>query len=423
MAGRWIIFVFTSALLRFHASSGILGNGNGAGVALAQKRMSKRARQRQTALPAAHAMTGTTTRQNTRRGTWLAGLAALVLGGVTGGGTAHAQYAHQISSIVVDARTGDVLSQTNPDLRRYPASLTKLMTLYMTFSALRAGVITPDQQVPVSIHASTMEPSKLGLVPGSRLTVEEAILALVTKSANDAACALGELIGSGSEPQFALMMTRQAQALGMKDTTFRNASGLPNSEQLTTARDLATLGRRLIADFPEYYHYFSTPSFRFHQRVIPNHNPMLKVYAGAEGMKTGYTQEAGHNLVTSAMRDNVRLVGVVLGSASNSQRTQLMASQLDRGFDTEGVAPVERPLVLARASTHRSVTREHRVIAMAGATHHRALEVAEAASAHVRRGRPTVAHDHRVRLIGAKVHTISTHTHPIHHATRSRSRT
>lgn len=183
-----------------------------------------------------------------------------------------------------------------------------------------------------------MEPSKLGLVPGSRLTVEEAILALVTKSANDAACALGELIGSGSEPQFALMMTRQAQALGMKDTTFRNASGLPNSEQLTTARDLATLGRRLIADFPEYYHYFSTPSFRFHQRVIPNHNPMLKVYAGAEGMKTGYTQEAGHNLVTSAMRDNVRLVGVVLGSASNSQRTQLMASQLDRGFDTEGVA-------------------------------------------------------------------------------------
>lgn len=386
---------------------------------LAQKRMSRRAKQRQAALPAAPAATNLMVGRKARRGTWLAGLTALVLGGVTGAGTAHAQYAHQISSIVVDARTGDVLSQNNPDLRRYPASLTKLMTLYMTFSALRAGVITPNQEVPVSIHASTMEPSKLGLVPGSRLTVEEAILALVTKSANDAACALGELIGSGSEPQFAAMMTRQAQALGMNDTTFRNASGLPNTEQLTTARDLATLGRKLIADFPEYYHYFATPSFRFHQRVIPNHNPMLKVYAGAEGMKTGYTQEAGHNLVTSAMRDNVRLVGVVLGSASNTQRTQLMASQLDRGFDAEGVAPVERPLLLARATTRRSATREHRVIAMAGATHHRALEVAEAAT-HVRRGRPTTAHDHRVRLIGAKVHAIS--AHPLHHTAHARSR-
>jgi D-alanyl-D-alanine carboxypeptidase len=220
------------------------------------------------------------------------------------------------------------------------------------------------------------------------------------------------------------MMTRQAHALGMNNTTFRNASGLPNTEQLTTARDLATLGRRLIADFPEYYHYFSTPSFRFHQRVIPNHNPMLKVYAGAEGMKTGYTQEAGHNLVTSAMRDNVRLVGVVLGSSSNSQRTQIMASQLDRGFDVEGVAPVERPLMLARASTPHSVMRQHRVIAMAGASRHKALEVAEAATPHARRGHTSVAHDHHVRLIGAKVHAISARTHPVRHTTtHARNRT
>ena len=412
--------VFVSLLLRFRASGGILKIRKKPGVTVAQKQMSTRARQRQTALPAVPVATGV---KMARRGAWAVGLMALAVGGLTGG-AAHAQYAHQISTIVVDARTGDVLSQNNPDLRRYPASLTKLMTLYMAFSALRAGMITPDQQVPVSIHASTMEPSKLGLVPGSYLTVEEAILALVTKSANDAACALGELIGGGSEPQFAAMMTRQAHALGMNNTTFRNASGLPNTEQLTTARDLATLGRRLIADFPEYYHYFSTPSFRFHQRVIPNHNPMLKVYAGAEGMKTGYTQEAGHNLVTSAMRDNVRLVGVVLGSSSNSQRTQIMASQLDRGFDAEGVAPVERPLVLARASTQHSVMRQHRVIAMAGASRHKALEVAEAATPHARRGHTSVAHDHRVRLIGAKVHAISARTHPVRHTTtHARNRT
>ncbi|WP_415490712.1 D-alanyl-D-alanine carboxypeptidase family protein [Acetobacter sp.] len=341
--------------------------------------------------------------------TWLGLLAGIAFSSVTLG-TAHAQYAGQISSIVVDANTGAVLSQADPDLRRYPASLTKLMTLYMAFRALKAGAITPDQTVPVSIHASTMEPSKLGLVPGTHLSVEEAVLALVTKSANDAACALGELIGGGDEQQFAAMMTQQARSMGMTNTTFRNASGLPDPEQMTTARDLATLGRRLIADFPEYYHYFSTESFRFHRRIIPNHNPMLKAYAGADGMKTGYTQEAGHNLVTSAIRENVRLVGVVMGASNNAVRSVAMADQLDHGFDAEGVAPVARPLLLAHAGS-RAAGRGGRHALVMAAARHRPLEVAEAPTPRaVRHGHAAVsaAHGHHVRLVGAKVHAIST---------------
>ncbi|MFT8421870.1 MAG: D-alanyl-D-alanine carboxypeptidase family protein [Gluconacetobacter sp.] len=267
---------------------------------------------------------------------------------------AHAQYVGQISSIVMDARTGAVLSQSNPDLQRFPASLTKLMTLYMAFKAMRAGQITLDQAVPVSAHSASMEPSKLGLVPGSYLTVEQAVLGLVTKSANDAACALGELLGGGDEARFADLMTRQARALGMANTTFRNASGLPNEEQMTSARDLAVLTRQIITEFPEYYHYFAVPAFYFHGRQVPNHDPMLRIYPGADGLKTGYTALAGRNLVTSAVRENVRLIGVVLGARTNPQRSALMAGILDDGFRQEGVADVRRPLVLARGNRRRA---------------------------------------------------------------------
>lgn len=283
---------------------------------------------------------------------------------------AHAQYLQRVSKIVIDAKTGIVLSQDSPDLQRYPASLTKLMTLYMTFKALQSGAITLRQEVPISVHASMMEPSKLGLRPGMYLTVEQAILALVTKSANDAACALGELLGHGNELLFATMMTRQAHALGMTSTVFRNASGLPNPEQVTTARDLAILSRRIILDFPEYYHYFSTPNFYFHGHYIPNHNPMLKEYVGADGMKTGYTQEAGHNLVTSALRDRVRLIGVVMGASSNTQRSIMMADQLDKGFKSEGIAPIPYHLTFAhivpynrqyRKKHHEYFMRKHKM--------------------------------------------------------------
>ena len=242
------------------------------------------------------------------------------------------------SSIVVEAATGNVLSAVNADEPRYPASLTKLMTLYMTFEALRDRRIALTDPVPVSAHAASMSPSKLGLLPGSQLTVEEAILGLVTKSANDAAAALGELLG-GDEDRFAQMMTLRARALGMEHTIFRNASGLPDFEQVTTARDLAVLARSLVGDFPSYYAYFSTPSFVFRGRVIVNHDRLLQTYPGADGMKTGWIEASGHNLVTSAVHSGVRLIGVVLGAGSSYERDIHMATLLDRGFDQLGVSP------------------------------------------------------------------------------------
>ena len=262
------------------------------------------------------------------------------------------------SSIVVDNSTGKVIEAANADELRYPASLTKLMTLYMAFEALRDHRITLGQPVPVSGHAASMEPSKLGLVPGSYFTVSDAILGIVTKSANDAACALGELLG-GDEDRFAQMMTQRARALGMTQSTFRNASGLPDLAQTTTARDLALLAHHLIQDFPEDYHYFSEPVFYFHGRPIPNHDHMLVSYDGADGLKTGYTVLSGHNLVTSALRGPVRLIGVVMGASSNGERDLHMANLLDDGFEQLGVpvvrhaAPrVRLPVLLASADVN-----------------------------------------------------------------------
>jgi D-alanyl-D-alanine carboxypeptidase len=263
----------------------------------------------------------------------------------------HAQIGSaRYSSIVVDATSGDVLEEVNADQPRHPASLTKMMTLYVAFEALRDRRITLDQPVPVSPHAASMEPSKLGLLPGTRLTVEEAILGLVTKSANDAASALGEMLG-GSEERFSQMMTLRARALGMGHSTFMNASGLPDPDQWTTARDLAILSRRLINDFPGYYRYFSTPSFAWHRQIIFNHDSMLRTYPGADGLKTGYTEASGHNLVTSAVRGGVRLVGVVLGASSNGERDIHMASLLDRGFEQLDVPIARKTIQMASRLT------------------------------------------------------------------------
>lgn len=339
---------------------------------------------------------------------------------------AQAQYVGHVSAFVADAHTGAVLAQVDPDLQRYPASLTKLMTLYMAFKALRDGQITLDQAVPVSMHAATREPSKLGLVPGSYITVEQAILGLVTKSANDAACALGELIG-GNEDRFAQMMTAQAHALGMSRSTFRNASGLPDPEQVTTARDLGTLAAHLISDFPEDYHYFSVAEFYFKGHEIPNHNPMLRYYPGADGMKTGYTAAAGLNLVTSAQRSSVRLVGVVMGASSSVERTRTMAALLDQGFDDEGVAPVERrpviarPLVLARGT----VTSRRRALVMLAAgksVRGMPLQVAQAPGARVgKHGSSGIVHyvsAHATVLHGAASHG---HAAALHKKRRSKT--
>jgi len=330
---------------------------------------------------------------------------------VAGVRPAHAQYVGHVSSFVMDANTGAVLSQADPDLQRYPASLTKLMTLYLTFKALKAGQISLDQTVPVSIHASTMQPSKLGLVPGTVITVQQAILGLVTKSANDAACALGELLGGGDEVRFANIMTAQARALGMSNTTFRNASGLPDPEQVTTARDLATLTRSLIQDYPEDYHYFSVPMFMFHRQWVMNHDPMLKIYEGADGLKTGYTDLAGHNLVSSAVRSNVRLIGVVLGSPSNAQRSVTMTALLDRGFTAEGVAPPEHPMLIARA---RLPMRHHYMLASASSRWLSGgpMEVAEAPSGP---RRYALRHHGHAVVTTASVRTVSAGRGAVHH--------
>ena len=255
------------------------------------------------------------------------------------------------SAIVVEARTGRVIMGVNQDELRFPASLTKLMTLYMTFEALRDRRIQLTQYMTVSASAAEQPPSKLGLQPGEGMTVEQAILGLVTKSANDAASVLGEFLG-GSEDRFAQMMTLRARAIGMNRTSFRNASGLPDPNQWTTARDLSTLARRLVLDFPQLYGYFSVSGFVWHNRVIQNHDTMLRTYPGADGMKTGFTDYAGHNLVTSAVHGGVRLIGVVMGAASNAERDQHMAMLLDDGFNQVSAPSFGGSLInLANAAT------------------------------------------------------------------------
>ncbi len=253
------------------------------------------------------------------------------------------------ASIVIDAQSGQVISAANPDEYRFPASLTKMMTIYMVFEAIRDGQLSFSSPVPVSAWASSMPPTKLGLTPGTTLTVEQAILGLVTKSANDAASALGEML-AGDEDRFAQLMTVRAHALGMTHTTFRNASGLPDWGQVTTARDLAVLARHLLQDFPQHYHYFSTPSFIFHGRFVPNHQTMLRSYAGADGLKTGYTEASGYNVVTSALRGDVRLIGVVLGASNGWERDQHMSALLDQGFMRLGVSA---PQIARREPAYR----------------------------------------------------------------------
>jgi D-alanyl-D-alanine carboxypeptidase len=261
------------------------------------------------------------------------------------------------ASIVVDASTGALLSAVSPDEPRHPASLAKMMTLYMAFEALRDRRIGLQQQVPVSVSAAAMAPTKLGLVPGTRITVEQAILGMITKSANDAAAALGELLG-GDEARFAQIMTLRARALGMTHTTFRNASGLPDPEQWTTARDLALLGRRLIADFPDYYGYFGTPSFVFRGRTYRTHDHLLETYPGTDGLKTGFTTSSGFNLVSSASRSGVRLVGVVLGGANGRERDNHMVALLDQGFERMDV-PIARHEMLAGSRLPSLVSSAH----------------------------------------------------------------
>ncbi len=267
--------------------------------------------------------------------------AALTVTGTSSPALAAKGKSGKYAGIVVDARTGDVMYSENADSLRYPASLTKMMTLYLVFEALESGRIQLNTRVPVSKNAAAEPPSKLGLRPGSTITVEQGILGLVTRSANDAATALGEFVG-GSEGRFAQLMTAKARALGMTRTTYRNANGLPNTAQMTTARDQARLGIALRKHFPQYYHYFSTRSFQFGRQVIGNHNRLLGVVKGVDGIKTGYTQAAGFNLVTSAQADGHSVVGVVLGAPSggwrNAKMRQLVEAYLPKSSRGRGQA-------------------------------------------------------------------------------------
>jgi D-alanyl-D-alanine carboxypeptidase len=251
-----------------------------------------------------------------------------------------------VSSIVIDAASGQVIAANGADIPRYPASLTKLMTLDLAFQALRAGRMSLDTQIPVSYHAASVEPVKLGLQPGSTISVHDAILAMTTMSANDAATALGEYLGGGSEARCAALMTQRAQALGMAQTRFYNASGLPNPGQVTTARDLAILARDIVTNYPEDQPFFEVQEFNFRGHPVYSNNQMLKSYSGATGMKTGYTDLARHNLVTSAERNGRVLIGVELHEPSWGATYQQMAVLLDRGFG--GHVPVTATQIASR---------------------------------------------------------------------------
>jgi D-alanyl-D-alanine carboxypeptidase len=233
--------------------------------------------------------------------------------------------------LVLDATSGRELVADRADELRHPASLTKLMTIYLTFSALDSGRLSLGDALPVSINALNAPPTKIGLPPGGTVNVRDATMALVTRSANDAAIVLAEALG-GDEATFAQLMTQKARQLGMTSTVYRNASGLPNREQVTTARDLAKLAFALMRDFPHYYAVFSVQSYPYRGRILENHNRMLLSYEGADGLKTGYTVASGFNLVMSAMRDNRRLIGVVMGGDSAGQRDRMMADLMDYGF-------------------------------------------------------------------------------------------
>jgi len=253
-------------------------------------------------------------------------------------------YQPAYSSIVVDANSGAVMQATNADAPRHPASLTKIMTLYLLFERLEQGKIKLTTDLPVSAHAAVQAPSKLGLKPGDSIRVETAIRAIVTKSANDVAVIVAEAIG-GDEPAFAKMMTAKARALGMNQTTYRNASGLPDDQQITTARDQAILGRAIQDRFPNYYHYFATRTFEYRGHAIRNHNHLLGTVDGVDGIKTGYIRDSGFNIVTSVRRSNHHIVAVVFGGRSAPARDARARSLIDNNINIAAIKRTAPPVV------------------------------------------------------------------------------
>jgi D-alanyl-D-alanine carboxypeptidase len=251
----------------------------------------------------------------------------------TGLAGAPAARADQMASIVVDAGTGQVVQQIDATRIWYPASLTKLMTIYLAFTALESGQIAPDEALVISATAASQPETKLGLREGKTITVAQAIKAVIVRSANDAAVLLGERI-AGTEAAFAAMMTAKARDLGMTRTVFHNATGLPDDGQVTTARDMALLARALMVDFPARYPIFASTSLQWGGQTLSTYNGLLSAFQGADGLKTGFTCASGYNLVGSALRDGRRLIGVVLGGRSSGERNGAMVRLLDAGFHT-----------------------------------------------------------------------------------------
>lgn len=300
-----------------------------------------------------------------------AGMALTCLGGALAPSTASGAVPYlqlnasepKYAAIVIDANSGEVLYDKRGDSPRYPASVTKVMTLYLTFEALSEGRLKLTDRITMSPRAAAQAPTKIGLRPGESMTVDEAIKAMTVKSANDVATAMAERL-AGSESRFAALMTLRGQELGMRNTRFVNASGLPDSRQISTARDLAILSRATMRDFPQYYSYFSVKGFYFRGNYIKGHNRLLDSMEGFDGLKTGYTNASGFNLAGSAVRDGRRLIAVVLGGPSTAWRDNNMEDLLLTGFDVikrrargerttiaaniyedEPSGPVERPSV------------------------------------------------------------------------------
>jgi D-alanyl-D-alanine carboxypeptidase len=243
------------------------------------------------------------------------------------------------AAIVIDGATGRLLYARNPDAIRYPASLTKMMTLYLLFEALDKGKVRLDTPLITSVHAAEQQPTKLAMGPGATIPVDTAIKALTVLSANDVAVVIAEALSGGSEEAFASMMTEKAHQLGMDHTNFHNASGLPDLQQLTTARDMALLARHLAYDFPQYYHYFSVTGFSYGNRSYATHDNLLAAFGGTDGIKTGYTQLSGFNLVTSAVRNNKHVIGVVMGGPTAAVRDREMMRLLAAAFEVAKYDP------------------------------------------------------------------------------------
>lgn len=241
--------------------------------------------------------------------------------------------------IVVDGGNGKVLYQSNAEAARYPASLTKMMTLYMTFEAMDAGRLSKSTPIPVSAYAASRPPTKIGFRPGQSIDVDSAIYALCTKSANDVAVALGEMLG-GSEERFAQMMTAKARQIGMRNTIFRNASGLPDGEQMTTARDMAVLGMALRKRFPHHYAYFGSRTFAYNGKTIRGHNDLLGRVQGVDGIKTGYIRASGFNIVTSVSTEGRKLVVVVMGGDTARSRNAEVEQLIERFLPQASRGPV-----------------------------------------------------------------------------------